>query len=94
MERKEIEEALRESERRYREIVEKAGIAILIDDEKGNIKYANKKAAELYGYSQEEMNDQLRQLVAGQRQRLIDGEDIIDVQTIGLDFSDVGRDNE
>lgn len=43
---------------------------------------------------QEEMNEQLRQLVAGQRQRLIDGEDIIDVQTIGLDFSDVGRERE
>jgi len=57
-ERKEIDEALRESEKRYREMVEKAGIAILIDDKKGNIKYANKKAAELYGYSQEEMNDQ------------------------------------
>ncbi len=43
---------------------------------------------------QEEMNEQLRQLVAGQRKRLEEGEDIIDVQAIGLDFSDVGRDSE
>ena len=57
-ERKKAEEALRESEERYREMVEKAGIGILIDDENGNVKYANKKAAELYGYSLEEMNDQ------------------------------------
>jgi PAS domain S-box-containing protein len=55
---KQADEALRESERRYRDIVEKAGIGILIDDEWGNVKYANKKAAELYGYSLEEMNDQ------------------------------------
>ena len=55
---KQAEKALRESEARYREMIEKAGIAILIDDEEGNIKYANKKAAELYGYSLEEMNDQ------------------------------------
>ena len=55
---KQAEKALRESEARYREMFEKAGIAILIDDEKGNVKYANKKAAELYGYSLEEMNDQ------------------------------------
>lgn len=44
--------------------------------------------------AQEEMNAQLKQLVAGQRQRLVDGEDIIDVQAIGLDFSDVGKDSE
>jgi PAS domain S-box-containing protein len=55
---KQAEKALRESEKRYRDMIEKAGIGILIDDEKGNVKYANKKAAELYGYSLEEMNDQ------------------------------------
>jgi len=43
---------------------------------------------------QSEMNEQLKSIVANQRQRLVDGEDIIDVQQIGLDFSDVGKDNE
>ena len=57
-ERKQVEEALKESEERYRELVEKAGIGILIDDEEGNIVYANKKAAELHGYSLEEMKEQ------------------------------------
>ena len=43
---------------------------------------------------QQEMNDQLKAIVANQRQQLEDGADIIDVQAIGLDFSDVGKVNE
>ena len=43
---------------------------------------------------QEEMNDQLKIIAGQQRQRLVAGEDIIDVQQIGLDFSEVGKDNE
>ena len=42
--------------------------------------------------AQSEMNDILRNIVAGQRKRLEAGEDIIDVQQIGLDFSEVGQD--
>jgi PAS domain S-box-containing protein len=57
-EREKREKELKKSEERYKELVEKAGIAILIDDEEGNIKYANKKAAELYGYSLREMKGQ------------------------------------
>lgn len=44
--------------------------------------------------AQAEMNEQLKAIVAGQRKRLEDGEDIIDVQAIGLDFSEVGRRSE
>jgi|GEM_PF-2715269 len=54
-ERKQMENALRESERRYRDLVEKAGIAILIDDAEGKFKYFNARFAELFGYSYEEM---------------------------------------
>jgi len=43
---------------------------------------------------QQEMNDQLAAIVAHQRDRLIAGEDIIDVQQIGLDFSEVGKESE
>ena len=39
---------------------------------------------------QQEMNDQLKALVAQQRNRLEAGESIIDVQAIGIDFSEVG----
>jgi PAS domain S-box-containing protein len=58
IERKRAEEKLKESEERYKELVEKAGISILIDDEEGNITYANKSAAEMYGYSVKEMEEQ------------------------------------
>jgi len=48
------EEASRASEELYRELVEKAGVGILIDDRDGNVKYTNKKYAELFGYAVEE----------------------------------------
>ena len=48
----------KKSEERYKELVEKAGIAILVDDREGNVIYANRKAAEIYGYSLEEMKGQ------------------------------------
>lgn len=53
--RHKLERQVRESEQRYRELVEKAGIGILIDDIEGTILYSNEKAAELYGYTVEEM---------------------------------------
>jgi PAS domain S-box-containing protein len=60
---KKTEDALKESEMLYRELVEKAGIAILIDDREGNFTYFNKKYAELFGYSEEEMKKQSIQTV-------------------------------
>ena len=41
--------------------------------------------------AQAEMNAQLKALVASQRKRLENGEDIIDVQQIGINFTEVGR---
>ena len=58
VEHKRAEAALKHSEERYRELVEKAEIAILIDDKEGNIQYFNKKLAELFGCSMEEMKNQ------------------------------------
>jgi PAS domain S-box-containing protein/putative nucleotidyltransferase with HDIG domain len=54
-ERRQTEQNLRESEERYRELVEKAGAAILIDDREGRFVYCNKRLADLFGYSLEEM---------------------------------------
>lgn len=53
-ERKKMEERLRESEKRYKDLVEKAGIAILIDDRAGNMKYVNRTFSDIFGYSAEE----------------------------------------
>ncbi len=49
-ERKEMEEALRESEARYRTLVETAADGILMADLHGIIQFANPQAAHLYGY--------------------------------------------
>jgi len=44
--------------------------------------------------AQSEMNELLQSIVANQRKQLLDGGNIIDVQVMGIDFSDVGKDNE
>lgn len=57
-ERRQAEESLKESEECYRDLVEKAGIGILIDDKEGNFKYVNEKCAEIFGYSNKAMKKQ------------------------------------
>jgi PAS domain S-box-containing protein len=54
-ERKRAEEALRESEQRYRRIVETAQEGIRISDDCGRIVYLNQRMADLLGYTQEQM---------------------------------------
>jgi PAS domain S-box-containing protein len=56
-ERKQAEEVLRENEHHYRELVEKSGIAILIDDRKGNFTYFNHRFSEFFGYTKAEMKE-------------------------------------
>lgn len=50
-----MESELKESEERYRDLVEKADVAVLIDDKQGRFKYFNKKFLELFGYSYKDM---------------------------------------
>jgi len=52
------EESLKKSEEHFRALVEKSGIAILIDDEEGNLLYCNSRYADNFGYSMEEMRGQ------------------------------------
>jgi len=54
-ERRKAEQNLRESEERYRELVEKAGAAILIDDREGRFMFCNKRLADLFGYALDDM---------------------------------------
>ncbi len=49
------EQTLKESEEKYKDIVEKAGIAITIDDADGNIVYHNNQFTKIFGYSGHEM---------------------------------------
>jgi PAS domain S-box-containing protein len=51
-------EEIERSEARYRNLVEKAGIAILIDDRNGFFRYFNKRFADLFGYTMKEMEKQ------------------------------------
>ena len=55
-ERKHVEEALKESEEKYRSLLDHASDAIFLADMEGNLQEANKKAEELLGYSREEVS--------------------------------------
>ncbi len=54
-ERKKAEEALRESEEKYRNFIETAIEGILIVDPEARITYSNEKMAEMLGYTQDEI---------------------------------------
>lgn len=54
-ERKQMQEALRESEDKYRSLLQHAYDAILIADIEGNLLEVNKKAEDLLGYAKEEL---------------------------------------
>ena len=56
-ERKQAEEAVKESERRYRELFNSASNAIIIRDLKGNIFEVNQAASDLTGYTVDELTN-------------------------------------
>jgi PAS domain S-box-containing protein len=63
-ERKQMEEAVKESEDRYRTLVQNSKDAIVLVDPKGKVQFANPAAAELTGYSLEEgIGKNVRELI-------------------------------
>lgn len=53
--RKKFEKKLKQSEAQYKLLVERAGIGILIDDEKGQITFTNRTLQDMLGYSEKEL---------------------------------------
>ena len=53
-----VAEELKKSEEHFRALVEKSGIGISTDDDKGNLRYCNSRYADIFGYSMEEMRSQ------------------------------------
>lgn len=58
---KRAQEDLIKNEEKYRDLVEKAGIAIFVDDEKGDFVFFNDYFCSLFGYSRKEMEKQSRE---------------------------------
>ncbi len=52
---KEKEDHLAHQQEHYKDLVEKAGIGILTDDEEGNIRYFNRRFTEMFGYTYDEL---------------------------------------
>jgi len=58
-ERKLARRALESSEERYRDLVEMAGVAIVVDDEDGRIQYFNQHFIGLFGFPRNELDEKL-----------------------------------
>lgn len=83
-ERKRIEQALRESEERYRSVIENASDAIVVAQD-GFLKFFNSRATEIMGYSRNELSSKPflelihpddRQMVADRHLRRLAGESL------------------
>ncbi|WP_424359381.1 PAS domain S-box protein [Methanocella sp. MCL-LM] len=55
-ERKKIEEALRESETRFRQLLDRSPISVALYDEADNVLYLNKKYVQTFGYTLEDIS--------------------------------------
>jgi PAS domain S-box-containing protein len=73
-ERKQVEEELRESEERFRSIVDNSQVGILILDDAYHILYVNDEQCRISGYSRDEMIGQdFRKFIDEKSQRLVTG---------------------
>jgi PAS domain S-box-containing protein len=64
VDRLQAEYLLKENEKKYRELVEKADVAIAIDDHQGQLVFYNSEFANLFGYPEDELqNKSIRDLI-------------------------------
>jgi PAS domain S-box-containing protein len=98
-ERKQAEKELRESEERFRSIVENSQVGILILDDAHHIRYANDEMCRISGYSRDEaigqdfrkfLDKESRQLVNGRYRRRQKGEAV----TPHYEFSFITKDGQ
>ena len=95
--RKETEEALRESEQKYRELADSLPQTVFETDETGRLTFANRYAFELFGYTQNDFDkglDATHMLIPADRDRsmenilkVLDGEEIS-----GIEFTAMRKD--
>jgi PAS domain S-box-containing protein len=96
-ERKKVEEALRKSEKRFRELTELLPDAIVEMDSEGSITYANRAAFGFSGYSQEDVRRGLKifqMVVPEDRRRLeVNFKKILEGEKFGpLEYTVIGKD--
>ncbi len=84
-ERRRAEQALRDSEEKFRRVVEHIGDAVLADDAAGNIVFANDRFFELFGFGREQLPElrlgtyiapEYREMVVDRHRRRIRGESV------------------
>nr|MDQ3072536.1 PAS domain S-box protein [Bacteroidota bacterium] len=69
LKQKSAEQALRDSELRFRSLMESSNEAIIISRSSGDIIAANSPAEEIFGYSEEELNGKLLQVIIPEKYR-------------------------
>jgi len=62
--RRQTEEALRESEKRFRELADSLPQVVFETDEKGNLTFANKNAFDVFGYTKDDVDKGINVLQA------------------------------
>ncbi len=95
-ERKKIEHALQESEKKYKNLSDNSIVPIIIHDTEGNIKYTNKSACQILNGSPDEIKSKLiteyiyhdsREKTLIMMQKVLDGTEVVKSEQKLIDFT-------